>query len=854
MKYDHKLVEKDLYKFWLNNKLFNPIPKKPGMKNFSILLPPPNVTGHLHLGHSWGTSIMDCIIRYKKIQGFRTCFIPGTDHAGISTQTKFEKILAAKGVNRNKLSDKEFLKQLDEWAQSQAAHIRTQWAGIGLSLAYPYETFTLDDNVNNLIFLEFKKLYEKGLIYQAYKLTNWDVKLQTAISDLETIKTETKGTMWYFKYYLDGSTKDFLTVATTRPETMFADTNLVINPKDKRYTKWLGKNFINPVNNEKLPLISDEKIEIDFGTGVMKCTPAHAMEDYEIAKTHKITNYKSCIALDGKLNQLANTSIFKLEGVDRIEARKPIVEKLKQLGLMIKEEERINNIGYSERSGAVVEPLLSLQWFVKMQPIVKDCKMLLKNHEPNYFPERFKKMMNDWLNKTQDWCISRQLLWGHRIPVWYHNTTKKIYVDTKPPKDIKNYTQDTSVLDTWFSSGLWPLATTKYGKTKAISDFYPIDCLVTGWDIIFFWVARMLYQCSFIDKTISLKNIILTGLIRASDGKKMSKSFNNGVDPDDMIAIYGADSLRATLISGSPNGEDLVFNEDKITYNRNFLNKLWNVNNLVSKVNKYDFKNLNDVDKGMLSKLNTFVSEYKKDMDKYNFCIGWKKLMDFAWESFANEYLEIAKNNRDNKQTSMVINYVYKQILIMVHPYMPFFSEYIYQEKYKNKKSIMLEKLNDIKISKANESMLDIAFDIIDRTKAARQNSSKKNDFEVQLKIVIKNKINQSVLSNILKQFNIILLGVSSKADPKIKQTSIGRYGTKIEFITIMTDVEQEIGKNKELLKKLELELKRSDAILSNENFLANASKEKIQIEKTKREDYKKHYDDVSLLLKELLK
>ncbi|MDR2829280.1 MAG: valine--tRNA ligase, partial [Mycoplasmataceae bacterium] len=660
MKYDHKEVEKGLYSFWLKNKLFEPGTKKKGQKNFSLLLPPPNVTGHLHLGHAWGTAIMDCIIRYKKMQGYRTIFIPGTDHAGISTQTKFERILKEQGRDRKDISDRDFLIELNEWAQSQAEHIRKQWSSLGLSLSYKHETFTLDKNVNDLIFTEFKKLYDSKLIYRANKLTNWDIKLQTAISDLENIKKETKGKMWYFKYFLkDSNKKTWVSVATTRPETMFADTNIICNPKDKRYTKYIGKSFINPVNGQELKMISDENIEIDFGTGIMKCTPAHAFEDYEIAKKHKITNFKSCIELNGKLNSLANTNIFELSGVDRIVARDTIINTLQSLGFIEKTEEIVHNVGYSERSGEVIEPLLSLQWFVKMEPVVKNLKTLLKKNKPTYFPPRFEKVMNEWLNKTQDWCISRQLLWGHRIPVWYHKKTNEIYVNTKAPANIKDYIQDESVLDTWFSSGLWPLATTKYGGTKDIKDFYPIDCLVTGWDIIFFWVARMLFQCSFIDKSISLKNIILTGLIRDKNNKKMSKSSNNGVDPDDMINLYGADSLRATLISGSPNGEDLIFNEDKIVYNRNFLNKIWNIDNLVIKTNSYNLKNLNFINAWMVSQLHSMIKEYKKDMDKYNFALLWKKLVSFSWETFANIYLEIAKTNKD-KQTNEVINYVYK--------------------------------------------------------------------------------------------------------------------------------------------------------------------------------------------------
>ncbi|MDR2636447.1 MAG: valine--tRNA ligase [Mycoplasmataceae bacterium] len=856
MIYSHSEVEKKLYDFWLKNNLFDLIPKSKNTKNFSVLLPPPNITGKLHLGHAWGTSLQDCIIRYKKIQGYRTFFIPGTDHAGISTQTKFEKILVENKVDRNKMTDKQFLKELNVWALAQSNHIHKQWKSLGLALNYKYETFTLDKNVNDLIALEFKKLYDKGLIYQANKLVNWDIKLQSAISDLENIKTETKGTMWYFKYFLEGDKHTFVIVATTRPETMFADTNLVVNPKDKRYIKFLGKNFINPVNNKKLKMIADEDIKIDFGTGVMKCTPAHSFEDYAIAKRNKITKFVSCINPDGKLNKNANTKIMNFEGFDRIEARQCIVAALEKLGHLIEAKPHLHNVGKSERTGEVIEPLLSLQWFVKMSPIVGNLKKLLKNHEPSYFPPRFKNVMNEWLNKTEDWCISRQLLWGHQIPVWFHKKTKKIYVDVVPPKNVKDYVRETSVLDTWFSSGLWPLATTKYGAYKKMtSDFYPIDVLLTGWDIIFFWVARMLFQCSFIDNTVSLKNIVLTGLIRDKNNKKMSKSAGNGIDPDDMISKYGADSLRATLISGANNGEDLIFDEIKIINNRNFINKLWNANNLVSNIpdTKINVEKIDYVDKWIINEFNKVLTVYKKNMDKFAFAFAWKNILDFTWETFCNTYLELTKIS-NNPETKKVINYIYKQILIMLHPFIPFVTEYIYQDKYKDKKSIMVEKIltTPIKVATKHTDAL-LLIKIFQSIKTLRIKNSLPLSKEININIVTEQKYDIKLLNLKLNKFFTNINKISNLRDSEIKEIFV-ENGFTIEIVSNLSNKNDEIRKNEILLSKLKNELDRSARILSNQEFIKKASKEKVKIEEEKQREYMRQYMQVEAILKKIKK
>jgi len=723
-----KEEEQKIYQQWLSNNFFEPEINSNKPK-FSITLPPPNVTGHLHVGHAWDTIIQDFIIRFKKLCGYNTCFLPGTDHAGISAQAKFEKVLKEKGSNRYDYSDEEFKKLLLAWCKEQQTYIHQQWARLGLALSYKYETFTLDENANGLISKEFKKLYDDKLIYRGLRLTNWDCKQMTAISDIEVIRKETHSKFWTFKYLLENS-NEYVEISTTRPETMFVDTNIVVNPNDKRYQKFIGKNFINPVNGDKLKCIADEEIDIEFGTGVMKLTPAHDFLDNKIATRNNIINFNSCINLDGTLNEFAK----EFKGLDRIKARTQIVNYIKQKGLLIKEEDIINNVGYSERSGEVVEPLMTKQWFVRMKPLVEKYNKL--NNKPKFFPARCEDKLNEWLNNIQDWCISRQLLWGHTIPAYVNEITDEVYVgNTKP--DGKGWVKEKDVLDTWFSSGLWPLTTTKYNghDNGLLKDFYPVSLLVTGYDILFFWVARMLLQCAYIDDTLSLSNIYCHGLIRDENGVKMSKSLGNVIDPIDVLNEYGCDVWRIAILSKTTSeGYDVNFPRQELEYMWAFENKLINGSKYIEMVNENkEIKDIADIKNPVnvliINECNNLFGEVKKHVENMEINLAIEKTVNFVWETFFNTYLEMAKPfiKVGCNETIIVLNYIFKKILLLLQPSMCFITTKILNESKIDfsKSNITLNHFDEI-IVKNGKLIMNIWKEVRDyRIKEGIKNSEK---------------------------------------------------------------------------------------------------------------------------------
>ncbi|MDE6472881.1 MAG: valine--tRNA ligase, partial [Ureaplasma sp.] len=612
-KYNHLKVESDKYNFWLSHNLFNP-KLFTNKKSFSIILPPPNVTGHLHLGHAWDTSYQDMLIRYKKLRGYNTFWVPGTDHAGIATQTKFEKHLKeTENLTRDEIGREKFLDKLWDWKESQANFIRSQWKKLGLSLAYKYEKFTMDADVNLAVNKVFVDLFKKGLIYQKKKIVNWDPILKTAISNIEVVYKTTKSKMYYLKYWTENKS-EYIIVATTRPETMFGDVCLVANPDDERYLKYKNTKFINPANNELLPIIYDDYIDKEFGTGIMKCTPAHDFNDNELAIKHNL-EFINILNENGTMNEIAN----EYNGFDRFECRNKLIEKLQQQNLVEKIEDIENNIGYSERTNVIVEPYMSNQWFVKMKPLADEIiKIQNSNNKVEFVPNRFNNTLLTWLENIDDWCISRQLWWGHQIPIWYNKHNNEIYCDVKEPIDKENWVRDESVLDTWFSSGLWPLVTLNWPNTnnKIFKKFFPTDVLVTGYDIIFFWVSRMLTMSQENQNSIPFKEVLIHGLIRDEQGRKMSKSLGNGIDPMDVIDEYGADSLRLFLTSSSTLGEDLNYSNTKVASNWNFLNKLWNGYRYISQlIDNHNFKmnlkikpeKLSIIDYYILSSLNEMI-------------------------------------------------------------------------------------------------------------------------------------------------------------------------------------------------------------------------------------------------------
>lgn len=581
-KYNPKKVEEGRYQYWLDHNYFKPSENKE-KETYTIVIPPPNVTGKLHLGHAWDTTLQDILTRMKRMQGYDTLYLPGMDHAGIATQAKVEGKLREQGLTRHDLGREKFLEHAWSWKEEYADFIRAQWAKLGLGLDYSRERFTLDEGLSQAVKKVFVDMYNKGLIYRGERIINWDPQTKTAISDIEVIHEDITGHFYHIKYpFKDG--EGAIEIATTRPETMLGDTAIVVNPNDDRYKHLIGKSVILPIIGRELPIIGDDYVDIEFGSGAMKVTPAHDPNDFEIGERHQLEKI-NVMNEDGTMNELAG----KYNGLDRFECRKQLIEDLKETGELIKIEEHVHSVGHSERSGAVVEPYLSTQWFVKMEPLAKQA---LDNQDTdgriNFVPERFEGTFNRWMENIRDWTISRQLWWGHQIPAWYHNETGETYVGEEPPADIENWTQDEDVLDTWFSSALWPFSTLGWPdeNNEDFKRYYPTNTLVTGYDIIFFWVSRMIFQGLEFTGKKPFNDVLLHGLVRAEDGRKMSKSLGNGVDPMDVIDEYGADSLRYFLATGSSPGHDLRYSTEKVEAVWNFINKIWNA----SRFQHYEYR------------------------------------------------------------------------------------------------------------------------------------------------------------------------------------------------------------------------------------------------------------------------
>ncbi len=850
-KYNHIDVEKNKYDFWLENKLFSP--KNDVKENFCVILPPPNVTGKLHLGHAWDVSLQDVLVRYNILLGKNVLWVPGTDHAGIATQTKFEKILKeTENLTLEDLGREKFLEKIWVWAKSQSDFIHKQWKKMGIALSYDYEKFTLDSDMNQAVNYVFVELYKNNLIYRKKKLVNWDPILQTAISNIEVIHKETKSKMYYFKYFTEDK-KDFVIVATTRPETMFGDVCLVANPKDKRYLKYADKKFINPANGELLPLIFDDYIDIEFGTGIMKCTPAHDFNDNEIAKRHnlKIINI---LNPDGTII----SEIEKYGNLDRFECREKLVEYIKSIGMLDHIEDIENKVGYSERTNAIVEPFLSWQWFIDIKPLANKILEMQKNENEKvqFVPEHFNNTLIQWLNNIEDWCISRQLIWGHQIPIWYKKGANEIYCDVKPPKDEENWTRDPDVLDTWFSSGLWPFITLGWPfKNDLLDKYFPTSVLVTGYDIIFFWVSRMMMFSKFFTNKRPFDNVLIHGLIRDSQGRKMSKSLGNGIDPMDVVDQYGCDSLRLFLTTTSTLGEDLNFSEEKIKANWNFINKLWNGARYILSIensNCFDFNltnleinNLDGFNAWIIYKLANLIKEVKKNMDCFNFVVAFKKIYDFVWDDFLNKYLEITKIDVRNNdiQTISVLGFVLKQVLILLHPFCPFVTEEIYSHIPGHLNSIMEEKypnINEINLSIAQIS--ELIFEIIFEIRKFRQEKNINNKKQIDI------YINNDLVANNINLFNKYLNTNNISIVDNISNNCIDIITNNL-CIKVNTDnlvdSKEELKKLENQLVMVENEIKRCHELLFNPNFIQKAPEQKVNIEKEKLAKYQLQYSNL---------
>ena len=824
-KYNHKQVEELKYETWLKKDYFKSgdLTKEP----FCIVIPPPNVTGKLHLGHAWDTTIQDIIIRYKRMQGYDALWLPGMDHAGIATQAKVDKKLKEQGINPRKMNRDEWLKIAWEWKKEYAENIHAQWAKLGLSLDYKKERFTLDEGLSNAVKKVFVDLYNKGLIYRGEKIINWDPEALTALSNEEVIYKETKGAFYHIKYYIEGE-EDYLEIATTRPETLFGDTAVAVNPKDERYKKYIGKNVILPIVNKKIPVVADMHADPEFGTGVVKITPAHDPNDFEVGERH---NLERIVVINP--NGTMNKNAGKYEGLDRFECRKQLTNDLKAQNLLLEVEEITHNVGYSERTNVMVEPYLSKQWFVKMRPLADKVLENQKNKETkvNFVPERYEKTMNHWMEITYDWCISRQLWWGHKIPAWYKDN--EIYVGTIPPKE-EGWIQDEDVLDTWFSSALWPFSTLGWPEeTKDLKRYYPNNVLVTGYDIIPFWVNRMTFQGLEFTGQRPFKDCLIHGLIRDKQGRKMSKSLGNGVDPMDVIEKYGADSLRYFLTTNSSPGMDLRYDEEKVASTWNFINKLWNASRFVLmniedfKKEDYSLNNLTEIDKWILTKNNKTIKEVTENMDKYEFNNVGNTLYKHIWEDFCDNYIELSKNNLESNTTKTVLLEVLTNILKMLHPFMPYVTEEIYQMLPQKEESIVISKYPTYQKEQTYETEEKLIDKIIEDITNIR-NLKVVNEITKEAKI--------KIASN-YKDIYKFALKIKEEQISKEPPTDTKAYNYKSKNINI-TFYQKGKEINKEMLiteiEKLKQSIEKRTKLLSNENYIKKAPQNIVELDRQK--------------------
>jgi valyl-tRNA synthetase len=858
-KYDHHQVEEGKYEYWKNSGFFKSgdLSKKP----YTIVIPPPNVTGKLHLGHAWDNTLQDMIIRRKRMQGFDALYLPGMDHAGIATQAKVDQKLKSEGISRYDIGREKFLDVAWDWKKEYADHIREQWAALGVSVDYDKERFTLDEGLNKAVNEVFVRLYEKGLIYRGERIINWDIEAKTALSNIEVDHKELEGAFYYFNYELtDGS--GALSIATTRPETMFGDTALMVHPEDQRFKEYLGKKAYIPGTKRAIPIIEDDYVDMEFGTGCVKVTPAHDPNDFEVGVRHHL-EMPLCMTEDGKMNHLAH----KYEGMNRFDCRKALVEDLKEAGLCTKVETIMHNVGHSERTGVVVEPRLSKQWFVKMEPLSKQA---VEKSTVEFIPSRFEKTFLRWMDGTLDWCISRQLWWGHRIPAWYRD--EEIYVGHDAPEG-EGWEQDVDVLDTWFSSALWPFSTLGWpDKTADFERYYPTDAMVTGYDIIFFWVARMIFQALEFTGESPFKHVLIHGLIRDSEGRKMSKSLGNGVDPLEIKEKYGIDTLRYFLTTNSAPGQDLRFEIEKVESSWNYINKLWNISRFV--LMNIDDLTYDDIeidtdtltlpDRYILSRLSQVIREIDDLYERYEFGEVAKILNQFSWEEFAAWYVEIAKIQLQDdllrEQTKSILAYVLLDVMKLLHPFMPFVTDEIYQNIPHDEESVMIaswpESIEEFDDQPSVESF-KIIQELIRTVRNARANynvaPSKKID--IMIKPTNEEYYNLFVHEQVLleKFINPEHLVIDMNQTPNDDMVTFVSSEFEV-YIPLgnLVDIKAEIARLKSEQTRLIGEQKRCQGMLSNEKFVAKAPKEKVEEERAKLKDYQDQYERVSERISEL--
>ena len=827
-KYDHLKVEKDKYENWKEKGYFtsNDLSKEP----FAIVIPPPNVTGVLHLGHAWNTTLQDIIIRYKKLKGFDAVWIPGMDHAGIATQSKIDKKLKSEGIDPRSMDREEWLKVAWSWKEEYADNIHKQWAKLGLALDYSKERFTLDEGLSAAVKKVFVDLYNKGLIYRGERIINWDPAARTALSTEEVVYKDVEGAFYHIKYFIEDS-DEYLEVATTRPETLFGDTAVAVNPDDDRYKKYIGKNVILPILNKKIPVIADMHADMEFGTGVVKITPAHDPNDFEVGNRHNLERI-IIMNTDGTMNENAGT----YQGLDRFECRDKVVEDLKNSNLLIKIEPINHNVGFSDRSDVMIEPYLSKQWFVKMRPLADRVLENQKNKDTkvNFVPTRYEKTMNHWMEITYDWCISRQLWWGHRIPAWYKGDD--VYVGLEAPEG-EGWVQDPDVLDTWFSSALWPFSTLGWPlETEMLKRYYPNNVLVTGYDIIPFWVNRMTFQgLEFLGKR-PFKDCLIHGLIRDKQGRKMSKSLGNGIDPMDVIDTYGADSLRFFLTTNTAAGMDLRYDEEKVRSTWNFINKVWNASRFVLMKlegftsDDYTLDNLKKEDKWILTKLNETIKLVTKSMDKYDFNIAGSTLYNFIWQDFCDKYIELSKFYDDNTTKSVLLR-VLTDMIKMLNPFMPYVTEEIYTSlPIKDAESIMISRYPEYNKKEIFDTNIDSILEFVTKFRNTKKDLGIGSEYKVVTKI--NDKEDEKIIVNLLKLSDKITNEESDNI------TAVEYNGLEIDIIYDNSkNVEEEREKLLKEKENLENSIARREKLLSNVNYVNKAPANIVEKE---REDLAK--------------
>ncbi len=867
--YNPAEVEDRIYGNWVENEYFRAEPdskKEP----FTIVIPPPNVTGQLHMGHALDETLQDILIRYKRMAGYNALWIPGTDHAGIATQIKVEEMLRKEeGLTRYDLGREKFLERVWDWKKQYGSRIINQLKKLGSSCDWSRERFTMDEGCSKAVKEVFVSLYNKDLIYQGSRIINWCPHCITALSDAEVEHAEQGGHFWHIKYPIKDS-EDFVVIATTRPETLFGDTAVAVNPDDERYKDIIGKTLLLPLTDREIPVIADEYVDKEFGTGCVKITPAHDPNDFEVGQRHNLEQIK-VLNDDATMNSYAG----KYEGMDRYECRKSMIKDLEAMGLLVKIEEHSHNVGQCYRCGTTVEPIISKQWFVKMKPLAKPAIDAVKKGDTEFVPTHFEKVYYHWLENIRDWCISRQLWWGHRIPAFYCDECNEMVVtkDDKAicPKCGKEMRQDPDTLDTWFSSALWPFSTLGWpDETEDYKYFYPTSVLVTGYDIIPFWVMRMMFSALEQTGKVPFKHVFIHGLVRDSQGRKMSKSLGNGIDPLEIISTYGADALRFTLATGNSPGNDMRFYTERVEASRNFANKIWNASRFllmnldIDKIELPSADALKLEDKWILSEYNTLVKEVTDNLDKFELGVAVSKLYDFIWDNYCDWYIELTKprlyekEGSDRKVAQRVLSYVLVGALKLLHPFMPFITEEIFSFLPTGEKSIMISPWPkysaDYDFADAKKQMLII----MDAIRSVRNIRS-------QMNVVPSKKAKVIIVADDIKVFEgsgVYFEKLASASETVVTDNKDGiddnAVNVVVEGATIyiplddLVDREKEIERLEKELKTLEGEIKRVEGKLSNEGFVKKAPPKVIEEERAKGEKYARMYAEVKESLSKL--